>query len=50
VTTPALVRSRTAKDSRIVWRCCGGIEERGSEDVVGLILSFIAGEEVGVRL
>jgi len=32
VTEPVFERSRTAKDSRIVWRCAGGIELRGSED------------------
>jgi hypothetical protein len=32
VTEPLLARSRTAKDSRIVWRCCGGIELKGSEE------------------
>lgn len=30
VTDPEFARSRTAKDSRIVCRCAGGMEERGS--------------------
>lgn len=32
VIEPLLLRSRTAKDSRMVWRWWGGIADRGSED------------------
>lgn len=49
VTTPAFFLSRTANDSRIVCKFCGGIEERGSVEVPRFKAGF-AVEEVGVRL
>lgn len=38
MTEPVFCLSRTAKDSRIVWRWAGGIEERGSDELLCCVL------------
>jgi len=46
VSSEVELRSRTVKDSRIVWRCWGGIEARGSLGLKGVDFSG-AGLEIG---
>lgn len=45
MTEPEFARSRTAKDSRIVCKCAGGMEERGSFEARARCVIGIGGRD-----